>query len=108
VAKLPATSDFPATLRGMTGSAMLLPGFTTTFSGNFNTINGTIVGSKIDFNGTAGGTIKGSVINLRDSALTMSGTAEIIIESQGTSEAPSGMTFGSHFAALPDTYQELE
>jgi hypothetical protein len=108
VSTLPATSDFPATLRGLTGAAMLLPGFTADFGGNFNTISGSIIASKIDFHGTAGGVIKGSVINLRDSALNMSGTADIIIESTGTSNAPSGLTFGSNFAVLPDTYEELE
>ena len=57
--------------------------------------------------GPAGGTIKGSVINLRDSALVMSGTGDIIIESQGTGNHPAGVYFGSHYSPLPYTYQEL-
>jgi hypothetical protein len=108
VQTLPATSDFPASLRQLTGSTLLVPGFTAKFGGNFNTIGGTIIGSQLEFSGTAGGTVKGSVINLRDSALTMSGTADIIIESQGTSNHPAGVFFGSHYSPLPYTYEEVK
>ena len=51
--------------------------------------------------------IKGSVINLRDSALVMSGTSDIVIESQGTGNHPAGVYFGSHYSPLPYTYEEL-
>jgi hypothetical protein len=104
---LPATSDFPANLRSLTGSALLVPGFTSIFGGNFNTINGSIIASKMSFSGTAGGIVKGSVINLRDSALSLGGTADIIIESQGTSNYPAGVLFGSHYSPLPFTYEEI-
>jgi hypothetical protein len=107
VGTLPATSDFPLALRQLTGSALLVPGFNATFGGNFNTINGTIVASQMTFSGTAGGTIKGSVINVRDTAVTLSGTSDIIIESQGTSNHPAGVFFGSHYSPLPYTYQEV-
>jgi hypothetical protein len=104
---LPATSDFPANLRSLTGSALLVPGFTSIFGGNFNTINGSIIASKMSFSGTAGGIVKGSVINLRDSALSLGGTADIVIESQGTSNYPAGVLFGSHYSPLPFTYEEI-
>jgi hypothetical protein len=104
---LPATSDFPASMRQLTGSALLVPGFTASFGGNFNTIGGSIIASQMKFSGTAGGIVKGSVINLRDSALEMSGTSDIIIESQGTGNHPAGVRFGSHYSPLPYTYEEL-
>jgi len=104
---LPATSDFPANLRSLTGSALLVPGFNAIFGGNFNTISGSIIASKMSFQGTAGGIVKGSVINLRDSALSMGGTSDIIIESQGTSNYPAGVMFGSHYSPLPFTYEEI-
>ena len=107
VSTLPNTSDFPAGLRSLTGSALLVPGFKATLGGNFDTINGSIIASQLEFSGTATGTVKGSVINLRDSALTISGTSDIIIESQGTSNHPAGVFFGSHYSPLPHTYQEL-
>ena len=104
---LPATSDFPESMRQLTGSALLVPGFKATFGGNFNTIAGSIIASQMTFHGTAGGIVKGSVINLRDSALEMSGTADIVIESQGTGNHPAGVRFGSHYSPLPHTYEEL-
>lgn len=107
VGTLPATSDFPESLRQLTGSALLVPGFEAKFGGNFNTIGGTIIASQMTFGGTAGGIIKGSVINLRDTAVTLSGTADIVIESQGTSNHPAGVFFGSRYSPLPYTYQEL-
>lgn len=107
VGTLPNSTDFPAGLKSLTGSALLVPGFAATFGGNFNTIGGTIIASQIGFSGTAGGTIKGSVINLRDTAVTLSGTSDIIIESQGTSNHPAGVFFGSRYSPLPYTYQEL-
>jgi hypothetical protein len=107
VSSLPATSDFPAGLRQLTGSTLLVPGFTATFSGNFGTVGGSIIASQIGFGGTSGGTIKGSVINLRDSALTLAGTSDIIVESQGTSNHPAGVFFGSRYSPLPFTYAEI-
>lgn len=104
---LPATSDFPPVLRSLTGSALLVPGFNAIFGGNFGTVNGSIIASKMSFQGTAGGIVKGSVINLRDSALGLGGTSDIIIESQGTSNYPAGVLFGSHYSPLPFTYEEI-
>ena len=107
VSTLPATSDFPSTLRQLTGSTLLLPGFEAKFGGNFGTIGGSLIASKMTFSGTAGGTIKGSVINLKDTALVLGGTSDIVIESQGTSNHPAGVFFGSHYSPLPYTYQEF-
>jgi hypothetical protein len=86
---------------------VLLPGFQANFGGNFGTIAGSLIASQLEFSGTAGGMVKGSVINLKDTALTLSGTSDIIIESQGTSNHPAGVFFGSHYSPLPYTYQEL-
>lgn len=107
LATLPDTPDFPQSLRQLGGALLLAPGFTATFSGDFGTVSGSIIASQLDFNGKAGGTVKGSVINLKDTSLTMSGTTEIIIESQGTSDYPDGVFFGSNYAPLADTYLEV-
>jgi hypothetical protein len=103
---LPATTDFPPELRALTGTMVLMPGFDVAFGGNFETIEGSIIASKISFSGTAGGTIVGSVINLRDSSLSIAGNSTITIQSVGTSNYPAGVFFGSHYAPLPSTYVE--
>src|SRR5207244_5726334 len=100
-------TNFPASLRALTGSFLLAPGYTVSFGGGFGTVNGSIVGSKISYAGNADGTVKGSVINMKDSAVSIAGTSDIIIESQGTSNYPAGVFFRSHYAPLPHTYPEV-
>jgi hypothetical protein len=93
-------------LRNLTGAAILAPDFAVSFGGNFGTIGGSIIASKMSFSGNAGGTVIGSVINLNDTAMTLAGSSDIIIQSQGTSQFPAGVKFGSNYAPLPGTYLE--
>jgi hypothetical protein len=104
--QLPATADFPAAERALTGSMVLAPGFQAGFGGNFGAIGGSIIASGVDFHGSAGGTVTGSVVNLQDSALTIAGTSTITIQSVGTNNYPAGVFFGEHYYPLPDTYKE--
>jgi len=106
VGSLPATSDFPASLRRLTGALLLVPGFGASFGGNFNTIGGSIIASQLTFSGNAGGTVKGSIVNLNKTAVTLSGNSDIIIESQGTANYPPAIKFGSSYSPLPYTYTE--
>jgi hypothetical protein len=94
-------------LRKMTGAFLLAPNFLTAFSGNFGTINGHIVGAQVKFWGNANGIVKGSVINLEDVQMDVGGTAVVTIASTGTTNYPTGVTFGIKLAPLPDTYIEL-
>lgn len=107
VSALPDTVDFPASLRAMGGTMVLAPGFAATYGGNFGTIAGSIIASQLTFNGTAGGIITGSAVNLRDSSCGIGGTNTITIQSVGTSNYPAGVFFGSHYAPLPHTYAEV-
>jgi len=94
-------------LRKLTGAFILANNFSTSFSGNFGTVSGHVIASKIRFWGNAGGVIKGSVINMADVQMDVGGSSEVIIASTGTSNYPTGVTFGLKFAPLPDTYVEL-
>jgi len=107
VETLPPSAQFPAGLRALTGSAILAPNFTLKFGGNFGTIGGSIIASKVEFSGNAGGTVRGTLINLDNTSLTLSGNSDIYIESQGTTQYPAGVFFGSNYVPLPDTYQEV-
>jgi hypothetical protein len=93
-------------LRKLTGSFILAPGGAVDFRGNFNTVNGSIVSDQLSMTGNAGGTVKGTVINLQDNPLTLNGSSEIIIASTGTTNFPTGLHFGSHYVPLADTYEE--
>ena len=57
--------------------------------------------------GNAGANVKGTVINLDDTGVNLTGSSDIIIASTGTTNYPAGVVFGTHFAPLPDTYQEI-
>lgn len=94
-------------LRKLTGAFILAPNFSVYFGGSFGTVSGSIIASKVNFGGNAGGIIKGSIINLHDTQMDVNGSSEIVIASTGTSNYPTGVTFGSKFAPLPDTYTEL-
>lgn len=95
-------------LRKLTGSFILAPGFLVNFTGNFGTVNGSIVSSQLTMSGNAGGTVKGTVINVDPSTLTLDGSSEIVIASTGTSNYPAGLFFDSHFGPAADTYLEVQ
>lgn len=107
LSSLPATNDFPVAMRNLSGAFLLAPGFGAKFGGNFGTLSGSIITSKIDFYGNAGGTVTGTVINLNNTPFTMSGNSDIVIQSEGTGQYPSGVFFGSRYDPLPDSYVEV-
>ena len=94
-------------LKKLTGAFVLAPNYFVSYSGNFSTVSGHIMASQIKFWGNAGGVIKGSVIKIEDVQMDVGGSSEVVIASTGTSNYPTGVTFGLKFAPLPDTYVEL-
>lgn len=100
-------SSYPAAERALTGAFLLANNFSVSFSGDFGTVGGHIIASNINFSGNAGGVVKGSVINMADLEMDVNGSSDIIIASTGTSNYPTGVTFGVKYTPLPDTYVEL-
>ena len=94
-------------LRTLTGAFILAPNFATSFTGSFGTVAGSIIAGNVNFSGNAGGTVKGSIINMTNNPLSVNGSSDIIIASTGTSNYPTGVTFGLKYTPLPDTYVEL-
>src|SRR5258706_571047 len=95
-------------LRKLTGSFLLAQGFQANFTGSFGTVNGAIIADKVSFGGNAGGTVMGSIVSLTSNPLTVSGTADVIIASTGTTDYPAGVYFSSRYTALADTYEEVK
>jgi hypothetical protein len=85
----------------------MAPGFAASFGGNFGTLNGAIVANGIEFYGTAGGTINGSVINYSDTPMILSGNSDLIFNRTGLTEVPAG--FGPEIIMhyIPSSYQEV-
>lgn len=96
-------------LKQETGTFLLAPGFSASFGGSFETLNGVIAASGIEFFGNAGGTINGSVINYADTPMTLSGNTNLIFNSSGTEENPTGfMPMPSRVLEfLPRSYSEI-
>lgn len=94
-------------LRQLTGSFILAPNFSLSITGDFGSINGSIIADQISMTGNATGTIKGSVINNADNPMYVNGASDIIIASTGTTNYPAGVFFSSRYVPLADTYEEV-
>jgi hypothetical protein len=108
VDQLPDQPQFQG-LKELTGSAILAPNFALEFRGNFGTVAGTIIGGNVRFTGEAGGTVRGSVINMEENrTMSLSGSATVTIESQGTGDYPAGVYFGENYVPIPGSYREVQ
>ena len=90
-----------------TGSFVLAPNFNVSFTGDFGTVGGSIVASKVSMSGSAGGTVRGSLINLDNTTMTLDGSSDVVIASTGTTNYPAGLYFPGHFAPIPGSYEEV-
>ncbi|MBW7990299.1 MAG: hypothetical protein FVQ84_09830 [Planctomycetes bacterium] len=92
-------------IRQETGTFLLAPGFDASFGGSFNTINGVIAASGIEFFGNAGGTVKGSVINYGYDPMTLVGSVDLVFN-LGITENPAGFATYMVLEFQPETYSE--
>jgi len=77
-------------LREETGTFLMAPGFSLSFNGDFETINGAIAANGITFAGNAGGTIEGSVLNYADVTMDLSGNNSLVFNRYANTEIPAG------------------
>ncbi len=95
-------------LRKLTGSSMLMPGFSLSFTGNFGaTAYGTIVADKASMTGSSKLTLNGSLIIMKDTAMTMGGNSELSAGDNAFA-FPTGLKFSNRYFPLPDTYEEIK
>ena len=106
VESLPDTPEFQA-VKEHTGSFLLAPGFSVTFAGGFETINGSIAADQFDFQGNSTGMIKGSVITLADLPTTVTGQGAIYVDRSDMDQNPAGILKPLALSPLPRTYREL-
>jgi len=103
---LPADTKFDA-MRNETGTFVMAPGYALTFGGSFGTINGVIAGNGIEFNGNAGGTVAGSIINYSDTTMNVDGSSDIVFNRSGITELPSGFVQEVVIHYNPASYSEV-
>jgi hypothetical protein len=105
VTSLPNTAPF-ATLRTMPGTFLLAPGFAARFTGNFGTISGTMAADSFQFTGNAGGTVNGWVMNWGDTAFSMTGNSNLVVNPPANGSMPPGFGASTQFLPEQGTYSE--
>ncbi len=103
---LPALPQFPPELRAMGGSFVIAPGYDIKFTGNFNAINGNVIGDRINVQGSADLTINGSMVALKNT-LTM-GTNGVLNFNHSATGMHTGLRFSERFIPEPGTYDEVK
>ena len=95
-------------IRDLDGAFVIAPNYRVTMWGNFGTVGGSIICAQFQMGGSAEGTVMGSIIQMRDDVNTsITGSADVVIASTGTTEYPPGVTFGHHFTPVFGTYKEF-
>jgi hypothetical protein len=105
-----SVSELDATfgdIRQETGTFLLAPGFSASFGGSFETLNGVIAASGIEFFGNAGGTIKGSVINYSETPMSLDGSVDLVFDNFKLTENPAGFETTMILEFQSGTYTEL-
>jgi len=105
VESLPSNPRFDG-LRDLTGSFLLAEGYAAKFTRNFRTIAGSMVASKFDFTGNAGGTIRGGIIGMTDSDFKMTGRARLTIDKENAYSQPAGLKAPYILVCVPGSYEE--
>ncbi len=106
VTELPEDSQFDG-LREEEGTFLMAPGFSASFGGNFETLNGAIAANGIEFFGNAGGTIAGSVLNYSDTPMILSGNNDLIFNRSGATEIPAGFELEIILRHDASSYNEI-
>jgi len=106
VSQLPNEDKF-TTIKTLTGTCLMAPGFAVSFGGNFHTLNGVIAANGIKFYGNAGGTVNGSIINYSDSQMELTGNSDLYITALGTTNIPAGFESEITLRYEPSSYSEV-
>ncbi|NLF31920.1 MAG: hypothetical protein GX591_13655 [Planctomycetes bacterium] len=94
VEDLPDSPQFDA-LRAMGGAAILAPGFSVFFAGNFGTISGAMAAERFVLSGNAGGTVCGPILSYGDGDLVLTGNAHLAIDRSRYPMEPPGFADGA-------------
>ena len=102
----PSGSEFDA-IRQEEGSSILAPGFYTTFSGNFSTLEGVVAVSGVHFSGNMDAQLKGTIINYSDSATVVEGNSTMNFDREASTKIPAGFDLYRELDYNPSSYAEV-
>jgi hypothetical protein len=110
VAKDPLSSlpDEPkfAELRQMSGTFIVAPTWDVSLTGNFASVAGSIAAERITFSGNTSGSVTGSLVNLGNYPLTISGSSNLNLSAPTEDKRP-GLRFTERFAPVRSSYKEI-
>ena len=106
ISELPAEDKFVG-LRDKTGSFLLAPGFSASFSGNASVNNGVIAANGISFSGNAGGNVQGTMMNYSQTPISLSGNSNLTLNPSGTISSPAGFIPVKALEFVPSSYSEV-
>jgi hypothetical protein len=101
----PSDAEFDA-IRQEEGSSIIAPGFATSFSGNFSTLEGVVAVSGAHFSGNMSASIKGTIINYAGSSTVIEGNATMDFDRANSVEIPAGFDLYRELDYEPSMYSE--
>ena len=104
---LPATAQFPAGERALTGSVILAPNFSVTGTNTFGVVSGSLVAGKFTFTNNFTATVYGSILQLDDTPMTFTNTANISLPLLPIGYNPAGLSAGTYYSPQGGSYVEL-
>ncbi|MCK4275120.1 MAG: pilus assembly PilX N-terminal domain-containing protein [Phycisphaerae bacterium] len=106
VEELPDTAEF-AELRGMTGTAILAPGFELEFKNNFDIVGGTIAADSMTLINNLTAVLRGSVIIYGPTGFDMKNNAHLTVNHAAVPGIPAGfLPLATALTPVPDSYVE--
>ncbi len=107
-----ATGSFPEgiqfdQIRSEAGTSILAPGFSTSFEGNFSTLDGVVAVSGVTFSGNVNAEIKGTIINYSETPLTVYGNTTMVFDRSGSTKVPAGFDLWRVLNYNPSSYTEV-
>jgi hypothetical protein len=105
LSSLPNLPQFEG-LRDLTGTFIIAPRWEVQFAGNFVSAAGSIMADKITFNGNSPATITGTLVNLGNYPLTITGSSSLTLSAPAEEKHP-GVRFTERFAPVKASYKEV-
>ena len=106
LSSLPLTESKFDGLRELSGTFLMAPGWDLTMSGNFSGVVGNIAADRITFSGNTSGSVTGSLVNLANYPLTITGSSAINLSAPPEEKHP-GLRFTERFAPKKASYKEV-
>jgi len=102
-APYPPEPEFDA-IRHETGSSIIAPGFSASFTGNYSTIEGVMAVSGVIFAGNASAVVKGTIINYSNAAAVVEGNTSMTFDRSNSPSVPAGFDTHRVLDYVPSSY----